>query len=561
MTESWQLVAFAEVGTIDVAVTSFHLAVNNRNRPTLHHAVLLLPPAFCDRYINLVSMDIQKWLDETVQPDAPPGSSKRKVSRKRSRSDSSLIDPHPPSPCPQQVDSDGGTNEALHATLSNCSTDSRYARKPRRKTRPEHYEPGAHAPPLQKGKSKKTRRKKSKALPGMVQNFQANNFSGDRLTLKPRELGLFNKGRTSTAVKGRGLPDLVFSEMKFLQQEKVQSEANHRPGVAKKKRKKDHAQTKEEEISAFFNSIRPELTGRDGNTRPVHAAVFNDKRRTRNQHSVINTTIPTVELTNKGSYLGFGSRGPRHGSTSYVSWSDSNHVPSTTPARLPVEADTFHGQRDSELQRRYRPMKSAEKDQFKRPAPPTARMESKDHAAGRFRVSSSSPRRLNLVDRSARFESSDIACSPSSMPPSMPHASVDVRPARPGKSPRNARQEVTANADEHLPTDNQNHGPSDYENDDAQYRQHRPHLYMDEDMYHNSYAIQLGYSDNNQGRHNEDDWEGLFEEPISYELEEGPEILDGEEEFPAPIGRGHPSDPRPENDVVAPGFWRPNKLY
>ncbi|KAG9381680.1 hypothetical protein A1F94_007334 [Pyrenophora tritici-repentis] len=84
---------------------------------------------------------------------------------------------------------------------------------------------------------------------------------------------------------------------------------------------------------------------------------------------------------------------------------------------------------------------------------------------------------------------------------------------------------------------------------------------MDEDMYHNSYAIQLGYSDNNQGRHNEDDWEGLFEEPISYELEEGPEILDGEEEFPAPIGRGHPSDPRPENDVVAPGFWRPNKLY
>ncbi|CAE7202508.1 hypothetical protein PTTW11_09044 [Pyrenophora teres f. teres] len=519
---------------------------------------------------------------------------------------------------------------------------------------------------MQKGRSKKTRRKKSKALPGMVQNFQANNVSGHRLTLKPRELGLFNKGRTSTAVKGRGLPDLVFSEMKFLQKEKVQPEANREPEVAKKKRKKDHAQTKEGEISAFFNATRPELTESDENTRPEHAAILDDKRRAYNQHPPINTTIPTVELTDKASYLGFESRRPRHGSTSYVSWSESIHAPSTTPARLPIEADTIHGQRDSDLRGRYKRKTDREKDQSKRPAPPTARKQADDHIAERFRVPSlvpshnrtsrshsypqhsSSPRRMNLVDRSARFESTDTACSPLSMPPSMPHASMDVRPTRPGRSPRDARQGVAANTDAYSPAESQNRSYSDYGNDDGelqtssdlervlqqcneifherrqaatprrrhteqiepshsrhstrrqnmrdshapnrrvhtvrfadppyqertlpnstgpsiyeqqtQYRQSPPHSYMEEDMYQSSYPMEHGYPDNNE-RTCEPNWEGLSEEAISYGLEESFEILDGEEEFTASIGRGHPSDLRAENDVVAPGFWRPNKLY
>ncbi|KAL7778948.1 hypothetical protein CFE70_008451 [Pyrenophora teres f. teres 0-1] len=182
--------------------------------------------------------------------------------------------------------------------------------------------------------------------------------------------------------------------MKFLQKEKVQPEANREPEVAKKKRKKDHAQTKEGEISAFFNATRPELTESDENTRPEHAAILDDKRRAYNQHPPINTTIPTVELTDKASYLGFESRRPRHGSTSYVSWSESIHAPSTTPARLPIEADTIHGQRDSDLRGRYKRKTDREKDQSKRPAPPTARKQADDHIAERFRV----PSLLAIVD-------------------------------------------------------------------------------------------------------------------------------------------------------------------
>ena len=161
-----------------------HCQQSRQPHTTPHHAVPLLPPAFRDRYIKLVSMDIQKWLDEIVQPETPPGTTKRKAPRKRSRSDSSLLGPRPPSPRPQQADSDGGTSKALHTTLSNCSTSSRYARKPRRKTRPELYEPGSRVLQRHKAKSKKTRHKRSKALPDMVQNFQAKNVSGDRLTVR-----------------------------------------------------------------------------------------------------------------------------------------------------------------------------------------------------------------------------------------------------------------------------------------------------------------------------------------------------------------------------------------
>ncbi|KAI4648829.1 uncharacterized protein J4E79_009901 [Alternaria viburni] len=270
-------------------------------------------------------MDIRKWLDETVQPEAPrePNNlhqtaepAKRK---RRRRSDSSLLDPRPPASSPHKPAEDSA-DEALQATCSDSSSSSRYARKPRRKTRPERYEPqyapGPHAHRDRKDKSKKSRRKprrkKGEKAPGVMQTFQATNMSGDRLTL-----GLFNKGRTSTAIKGRGLPDLVFSEMKFLQQHKDEPEPVPRTDASKKKRKKDNEQMKEGEISAFFTSARPALVDKDTNTPPQHP-VPKAKRRRRDQSSVDDTAIPTVEATGQASYLGFGSRGPRHESNSYL---------------------------------------------------------------------------------------------------------------------------------------------------------------------------------------------------------------------------------------------------
>lgn len=62
------------------------------------------------------------------------------------------------------------------------------------------------------------------------------------------------------------VPDLVFSEMKFLQKEKDQPESALPQSVPKKKRKKDHVNTKEDEISAFFTAVRPALAERETTT-------------------------------------------------------------------------------------------------------------------------------------------------------------------------------------------------------------------------------------------------------------------------------------------------------
>jgi hypothetical protein len=161
-------------------------------------------------------MDIRKWLDETVQPEAPgepvelrqkAEPSKRKRQRKRSKSDSSLLDPatFPPPPRRRRKSSpeimrrariergtanDSASEAPQAATASDSSNSSRYGRKPRRKTRPEHYEPGSHADRDRKGESKKTRRKPKRkkreqaGIGGIVQNFHAKNVSGDRLTVR-----------------------------------------------------------------------------------------------------------------------------------------------------------------------------------------------------------------------------------------------------------------------------------------------------------------------------------------------------------------------------------------
>ncbi|KAJ4338852.1 hypothetical protein N0V95_007950 [Ascochyta clinopodiicola] len=73
--------------------------------------------------------------------------------------------------------------------------------------------------------------------------------------LKPLgKTGLFSKGKASTTARGSGLPDLVFSKMGFLQNNRVENEHSAQVPDAKKKRKRDHTQTKEGDISAFFTS-------------------------------------------------------------------------------------------------------------------------------------------------------------------------------------------------------------------------------------------------------------------------------------------------------------------
>ncbi|KNG46506.1 hypothetical protein TW65_06732 [Stemphylium lycopersici] len=614
-------------------------------------------------------MDIRKWLEETEQPEAPRETFRRKHPRRRSKSDSSFLEPLPlRTHSPRQETRDKSASEVLYLTSSDCSDDSQYARKPRRKTRPDRYEPSSRVHRGRKYEAKKAQRRtkrKKNGKPGeVVQNFKAKNVSGDRLTLKPQELGLFNKGKASMTVKGRGLPDLVFSEMKFLQKHKEPPEPTLQPDLLKRKRKKDKTHTKEGEISAFFTSVRPVLGEENGNSPPEA------KRHHRDQASMIEAVVPTVEPDNRESYLGFGSRGPRHESTSYACWSDSNRAPSTTPARIQNDHGTPHNQRDSDPHhQRY--CETDQENPFKRPALPLVAKQSADETAGRFKVSSlaptnsrasrsqsypqrtSSPLRPNLVDRSAKIQSTDAACSPSSMPPMVPPPiSVDTHRGLPAIHLHNAKRETSPDSGEGLHLDSWQHetpeeyidGEDDLETSsdlgrvlqeckhtlqeqhqaaisrrkhteraeqaflpppvrqqhrtkpypgtqrtptvrfvDPPYqsrarpnftglsiyeqqaeRRHLPReSFEDDDFEDETYAVQEDDIDEDGGLYSgEGDWDEMPEEQTLYDQE------DREDDDDDVFNAGNlfavnyvSEDPRPGNDVVAPGFWRPNKLY
>ncbi|KAF1975864.1 hypothetical protein BU23DRAFT_529815 [Bimuria novae-zelandiae CBS 107.79] len=429
-----------------------------------------------------LSMDIHKWLNETVLPQQPPSphnrgvehhalrleqaerDSREKRKRKQSTSDSSLLDDPPQRKkvvLPERgntVEEDayeGTRTDASHPTScseSSASTDP-YKRKPRRKTRLERYEPvppahakkrGTHTQRHKKGESKKIRRmsrrkKADKQGSGIVPSFQANNVATDRLTLKPREkLGLFNKGRVSSPVKGRGLPDLVFQEMKFLQKDKNQPEAGPLPGSPRKQRKKNQAHAKEDEISAYFTSVRPALAEQDSNSQAKEGSrqkLRSKERSERERFSIVDKVFSTIESVDKSSQLGFGGKGPRHESGGYISWSESVRTPSAATARLRTEAVRNTGQLDPTPGGQEAGCTDGGGLLHSRPAPPTVTKHPDDGSGGRFQVSSvpptnerlsrshslpqhtSSPRRINLVDRAARRRTLDTVVSPSSMPP------------------------------------------------------------------------------------------------------------------------------------------------
>jgi hypothetical protein len=145
-------------------------------------------------------MDIRRWLDETVLPEQPievppaPTSTKKpdrvpKKKRRRSSSDSSFLEAasrRKKTP-PVRFEVAETASEASHTSRSgSSSSDQPYARKPRRKTRPERYDPTSeHRKGESSKKKRKTRRKKvDKKGSGRVQSFHAKNVPKDRLTAR-----------------------------------------------------------------------------------------------------------------------------------------------------------------------------------------------------------------------------------------------------------------------------------------------------------------------------------------------------------------------------------------
>jgi hypothetical protein len=171
-------------------------------------------------------MDVQRWLSEIVDTEAPSVPAQTSKSDffhrpekprpvfneqcmpRRSKSDSSLLVPQPHShkapPHEPKHSTKNGANVRAHSEVSHSgrsetteseSSSQRYARKPRRKTHLERYEPkqrkepAKHVHQSRKSESKRTRRKSKrkkgeKSDSGVAHNFQAKNVSGDRLTVR-----------------------------------------------------------------------------------------------------------------------------------------------------------------------------------------------------------------------------------------------------------------------------------------------------------------------------------------------------------------------------------------
>ncbi|KAK7609939.1 hypothetical protein JOL62DRAFT_150077 [Phyllosticta paracitricarpa] len=323
-------------------------------------------------------MDVCKWLEETVGPGPPatltlpPGRDARekpvqqndRTSSHQTRrcnhlfSDSSLLQvarldnvqglsAHKPDhvgrPPRQSLEEDRPTTVPSDASdPQQHEGPDLYARRPRRKTRPEIYEPklgGDREMAKQtrqkekegqgkKGSKPKPRRKAAKDRQSHhAHAFQATNVTKERLTMKPNQsIGLFKKGRASTPVKGRGLPDLIFSEMRFLQkQDDTRDQAQEE--TRNKRKRKDPTQAQGQEISAYFGAKRPPLADKHRQRPSGHRSKSASLRqRCPSRTSTrFESAKPTIELPDK-PHLGFGSRvvdPVASDPTYYTPWSES----------------------------------------------------------------------------------------------------------------------------------------------------------------------------------------------------------------------------------------------
>lgn len=462
--------------------------------------------------------------------------------------------------------------------------------------------------------------------------------------------------------------------MKFLQKHKDEPEPVPRTDAPKKKRKKDNEQIKEGEISAFFTSARLALVEKNTNTLP-QPPVPKTKRRRHDRSSVDEVAIPTVEATLQAQSLGFESRGPRHESNSYISWSESIQAPSTAPAR-PHKSRILHSLRDVDFHDESESRRVKENEPFKVPArpPPMTKPRVDSSSVDHFRVSSlapshsraprsqsypqhtSSPRRPNLVDRSTNQPATDNVYSPSSMPPSRPkHVTGTHRTRLPSSSKidrsdstpvsgmtassehrqENQNREYSPAGERRIPTSSdlgvvlrhcndtfherhlatgsrrrhteetqpsypqstmrQNtrdthhaaqQGPNVHFADQSHHRQVMPNFAglsifeqqaqrqrsytqweLDEGLLHSPFPSEENYLDqddqmgyNDEMEHDTENWGELSEEPPPYSLDDIPVMCDNHEAY-AETEVELVQDSRPGNDIVAPGFWRPNKLY
>lgn len=242
------------------------------------------------------------------------------------------------------------------------------------------------------------------------------------------------------------VPDLVFSEMKFLQRHEDQPEAAPTTRVSQKKRLEDQVYGKEGEISAFFTSVRPSLVANaEFNITKDGLQTCNPSQEacsySRDKSSAIKAVLPSVEVQNKGPHRQKLGKRLYYRSTSYVSWSESIRAPSIVPADSRIQpvicagvSGTINdgvGERIPEQEGTTRKPPGIQplcgqaiNDGSVRLRVLSTKMShggvSRSHSVPR---QTSSPARMDLIDRTAEVRHTVRADSPSSMPASLPAVS------------------------------------------------------------------------------------------------------------------------------------------
>ncbi|KAL8806669.1 MAG: hypothetical protein Q9182_001197 [Xanthomendoza sp. 2 TL-2023] len=193
-----------------------------------------------------------------------------------------------------------------------------YEKRSRHKTREDRYDLEREKKPVRprqgdkKGQStsRKRRKRVEKSGAALMQDFSAKNVETDRLTLKANvPVGLFGKGRASSPVRRKGLPDLTFSEVDFLNHRRGNQEVIPRSNVKSKRRKEDKVADAEAAFSRFFATSRDSTRESDKAMKHKEAEgeVPTVKKTKRHERS----SLPPVELPEE-PFAGFGSCGPGH---------------------------------------------------------------------------------------------------------------------------------------------------------------------------------------------------------------------------------------------------------
>ncbi|KAF7507960.1 hypothetical protein GJ744_009857 [Endocarpon pusillum] len=156
-----------------------------------------------------------------------------------------------------------GTSEALSLRRDTLERRSigveQYERRPRHKTKANKYDlnmraNSREARDIAGGERKSSRRRRRKSGLTLNSDFKAPNVAQERLTLKANSgPGIFHRGKASSPVHIRGMPDLCFTEMNFLSKRRDHQEPNKRnPKHARSSKSKEKEKSRAEQISKYF---------------------------------------------------------------------------------------------------------------------------------------------------------------------------------------------------------------------------------------------------------------------------------------------------------------------